>query len=435
MSQTRSLKRLGKPLLEPFSEFFRLEAASGIVLLISSAVALFLANIDWGVARHFPQVWENTFTLSVGTVQLTKTLSHWINDGLMALFFLIVGLEIKREVLAGELSSVAQAALPLAGALGGMLLPAGLFWLLNRQAPTGAGWGIPMATDIAFALAIVNLLGKRVPLALKVFLAAVAIVDDLGAVLVIAIFYTATIDTNYLLGAGGVWLTLLLLNRLGVRTLAVYLALGVVLWYLTLKSGVHATLAGVLLALTIPYRTRLTDPAAVKQRLGTMQRLMGTTTLIPRNLSEELETLSDQISSPAQRLEHGLHGLVAYLIIPLFAFCNTSLPIDIASFGQLTNPLALGIMAGLMLGKPLGIVLISFGAVRLGWASLPVGVTWWQLIGVSVLAGIGFTMSIFITLLAFEGQPAWQSEAKIAIIIASVVAGLVGYGLLRRFSR
>ena len=426
------LKNLARPLIQPFAEFFRLEAVSGIVLLMSSVVALALANSNVGIARYFPQVWDSVLAISVGGIQLSKSLSHWVNDGLMVLFFLIVGLEIKREILEGELASVKQAALPLVAALGGMLVPAALFWLINRNAPTANGWGIPMATDIAFALAIVTLLGDRIPLALKVFLTALAIVDDLGAVLVIAFFYTPAIDISHLLGAGGLWLVLLLFNRLGVRMLGLYLALGVVLWYLTLKSGVHATLAGFLLAIAIPFRTRLTDSDTVQQQLVVMQQRIQNKTVVPRDLSEELEELTEQISSPAQRLEHRLHEAVAFLIIPLFAFCNTSLLIDLNLLGSLTDPLAVGIMVGLLLGKPVGIVLLSYVAVRSGWASLPAGVSWRQLIGVGTLAGIGFTMSIFVTLLAFEGQSILQDEAKIAILVSSLLAGVLGYALLRR---
>lgn len=427
-----TIRHLTKPLILPFAEFFRLEAASGIILLVSSLLALILANSTIGVARYFPQVWDSVLAISVGSIGLTKSLSHWVNDGLMVLFFLIVGLEIKREILEGELASVKQAALPLVAALGGMLVPAVLFWVINRNTPTANGWGIPMATDIAFALAIVTLLGDRVPLALKVFLTALAIVDDLGAVLVIAFFYTPVIDTGYLLGAGGLWLVLLLFNRLGVRMLGLYLALGVVLWYLTLKSGVHATLAGVLLAIAIPFRTRLTDSDTVQKQLGMMQQRIQNKNVVPRDLSEELEELTEQISSPAQRLEHRLHEAVAFLIIPLFAFCNTSLLIDLSLLGQLTDPLAVGIMVGLLLGKPVGIVLLSYVAVRLGWANLPAGVNWRQLIGIGTLAGIGFTMSIFVTLLAFEGQPVQQNEAKIAVLVSSIIAGVMGYALLRK---
>ncbi|MGF7215749.1 NhaA family Na+:H+ antiporter [Spirosoma lacussanchae] len=434
MSNSSLLRRLGKPLLQPFAEFFQREASGGIILLLSSIVALLLANTDVGIGRYFPAIWENHFSIAVGSFQLEKSLSHWVNDGLMALFFLIVGLEIKREVLEGELASVQQAVLPMVGALGGMVLPAGLFWLVNQGTPTAGGWGIPMATDIAFALAIVNLLGNRVPLSLKVFLTALAIVDDLGAVLVIAVFYTQSIAVDYLIGAGLVWVGLLVLNRLGVRVLGVYLLLGLVLWYLTLKSGIHATIAGVLLAMAIPFRTRLTDRAAVQQRLNTIQTMVGTQSCIARDVSEELESLSEEISSPSQRLEQVLHSPVAFFIIPFFAFCNTSIAIDLSTLGQLTEPLALGVMAGLLVGKPAGVFLLCYGTVRLGWATLPADVRWSQLLGVSILAGIGFTMSIFITLLAFDGQPALQDSAKIAILLASLVAGLAGYGLLRRVS-
>lgn len=430
-----NLSKLVRPIVRPFAEFVQRETSSGIILLISSAVALLLANYDEGIARYFPAIWNDTFRISFGTFALEKSLSHWINDGLMALFFLIVGLEIKREVAEGELASPRQAVLPLLGAVGGMVFPALIYALFNRGTPTAGGWGIPMATDIAFALAVVYLLGDRVPTALKVFLTALAIADDLGAVLVIAVFYTNNLQVNYLYGAAGIWAGLLLLNRLGVRSLGTYLFFGLFLWYFTLKSGVHATIAGVLLAVTIPFRTRYSGPELtqmVQHRLDVLNAALAAGEAGPRDISEEIEALDERIGSPAQKLEQHLHGPVAFFVIPLFAFCNTSVVIQPALVGQLLSPLPLGILAGLLIDKPLIISALSWLAVRSRWASLPDGVSWRQLVGVSVLAGIGFTMSIFITLLAFDGQPEPQNVAKLAILLASLLAGATGYALLSR---
>jgi NhaA family Na+:H+ antiporter len=429
--------RFGKPLIRPFAEFFRREASGGIILLISSVLALVLANVDWGYARLFPELWESHVSLAVNDFRLDKMLSHWINDGLMALFFLIIGLEIKREVMEGELASIQQAALPLVCALGGMIVPAIAFTLFNANTPTAGGWGIPMATDIAFALAIVGLLGNRVPLSLKIFLTALAIVDDLGAVLVIAVFYTNNLQVSYLGLAGAVWVALMLINWLGGRNLIIYMLLGLVLWYAMLKSGVHATIAGVMLAVAIPFRIRYSRQEVtglIQDRLSGILDTVSTPAVSAREVSEELEALNERISSPAQRLEHYLHGVVAFFIVPLFAFCNTSLVIDVSTLNQLNEPLALGIIAGLLLGKSVGIILFAWLAIRLKLATLPIGASWRQLIGVALLAGIGFTMSIFITLLAFDGQPNVQGVAKLAVLLASLVAGLSGFFILRTSS-
>ncbi|OUJ73819.1 Na+/H+ antiporter NhaA [Hymenobacter crusticola] len=429
-----ALTQLVRPLVRPFAEFFRREAAGGIVLLCSAALALLLANTSWGIARYFPAVWDEHLGIAFNGWALDKSLLHWINDGLMTIFFLIVGLEIKREVLEGELSSWRQAALPIAGALGGMLLPALLFTLFNRGTPTASGWGIPMATDIAFALAVLQLLGSRVPLGLKIFLTALAIVDDLGAVLVIAGFYTRELHLPFLYLAAGTWATLLLLNWLGARSLWIYLPLGVLLWYFTMQSGVHATLAGVLLAGAIPFRIGHERPVLLRllnDRLNYLGDEARTTEADPRTISEELEHLATVISSPAQKLEERLHSVVSFGIIPLFAFANTSLALDASVLGELFSPLGLGILAGLGLGKPLGIGLLSWGSVRLGWATLPPGVSWRHLWGAGVLGGIGFTMSLFITLLALGEHSEGEAVAKFAILVASLLSGTVGYLLLR----
>jgi NhaA family Na+:H+ antiporter len=429
-----AVNQLVRPLVRPFTEFFRREAAGGIVLLSSSVLALLLANFDWGVARYFPAVWEQQLRIAINGFVLEKSLLHWINDGLMTIFFLIVGLEIKREVLEGELASLQKAALPMVGAVGGMVMPALLFTLFNRGTPTASGWGIPMATDIAFALAVLQLLGSRVPLPLKVFLTALAIVDDLGAVLIIAGFYTRELEFTYLFMGLGAWAALWVLNLLGTRNLWPYLLLGLLLWYFTLKSGVHATLAGVLLAMTIPFRIGHSRPALlhmIERRLAFIQDEAHAGDTDTRTISEELEALTEVISSPAQKLEQRLHSVVAFGIIPLFAFANTSLIIEPTVFRELLSPLGLGVLAGLVLGKPLGIGLLTWIAVKLGWAALPPGVTWRHLWGAGVLAGIGFTMSIFITLLALGEHSEGETVAKTAVLIASLVAGVTGYTLLR----
>ncbi|SHI32235.1 Na+:H+ antiporter, NhaA family [Hymenobacter daecheongensis DSM 21074] len=429
-----AVARLIRPLVRPFSEFFRREAAGGIVLMLSAVLALVLANTSWGPARYFPALWDEHLRIAFASVVLDKSLLHWIDDGLMTVFFLIVGLEIKREVMEGELSTVRHAVLPMAGALGGMLLPALLYYFFNRGTTTAGGWGIPMATDIAFSLAVLQVLGPRVPLGIKVFLTALAIVDDLGAVLVIAGFYTQELHLHFLYLALGTWAALLALNALGATSLFLYMPLGLLLWYFMLESGVHATLAGVLLAVAIPARINHERPVLLRlleARLRFLDDEAHGADADPRTISEELEHLSDTISSPAQKLEQRLHSVVAFGIVPLFAFANTSLVIDSSVFGELFSPLGLGIMVGLVVGKPLGIGAMAWGVVRLGWATLPSGVTWQQLWGAGALGGIGFTMSLFITLLALGEHSATEPVAKLAILVASLISGLVGYGLLR----
>jgi NhaA family Na+:H+ antiporter len=422
-------------MVRPFAGFFRREAAGGLVLLLSAGLALLLANTSWGPARYFPALWNVHLRLSLSGLVLDHTLLEWINDGLMTAFFLIVGLEIKRELLDGELASPRQAALPIAGALGGMLAPALLFTSFNHGTPTAGGWGIPMATDIAFALAVLQLLGARVPLGLKVFLTALAIVDDLGAVLVIAGFYTRELHLPFLYLALGTWAVLLAFNRVRVRSLWAYLPLGGVLWYFLLQSGIHATLAGVLLAAAIPFRIPCSRKELLR-RVDERRALPRKETHDPATnlpiISEELAGLHQRRRSPAQRLEHHLHSVVSFGIVPLFAFANTSLVITPAAVRGLLSPLGLGILAGLVVGKPLGIGAFSWLVVRLGGAALPPGVSWRQLWGAGVLGGIGFTMSIFVTLLALGEHSPGTDVAKLAILVASLTAGGLGYALLRR---
>ena len=385
-------------LLRPFETFFRLEAASGILLLLAAAVALIWSNSPLG-SSYF-HLWELKLRLGAGDLALTKTLHHWINDGLMTLFFFVVGLEIKREVLMGELAMPRRAALAIAAAFGGMVVPALLYALLNAGGPGAAGWGIPMATDIAFALGVLALLGSRAPLGLKVFLTAVAIVDDLGAVVVIALFYTAQLSWIALGAAGALLVVLMVASRAGVRSLALYAAVGFLVWLAVLQSGVHATVAGVLVAMMIPARPDASAPDA---------------------------------EAPLPRLEHALHPWVAFLIMPLFALANAG--VAVVSPGEaLAAPVTQGIVLGLVLGKQVGVLGAAWLAVRLGFAALPEQVRWPQLWGVALLCGIGFTMSLFIGSLAFP-EGVLLDQAKVGIITASVIAGIAGALVILRTGR
>lgn len=370
-------------------QFLSSQSAAGLVLIGTAVVALLIANSDLGPG------YEALLHAYAGPLSVM----HWINDGLMALFFLLVGLEIKREMLDGQLSTWSRRILPGIAALGGMAVPA-LLYLAFNMGPTARGWAIPAATDIAFALGVMSLLGSRVPASLRIFLAALAIIDDLGAVIIIALFYTAKLSVIDLAGAAMVVALLFALNRKGVRHLTPYLVLGALLWLLVLRSGIHATLAGVILALTIP-----------------MDKTPS-------------ESDSDAIS-PLHRLEHALHVPVAFLIVPLFALANAGVPFLELPAEALTAPVTLGVAAGLLLGKPLGVFGLSYLAIRLGLADAPACASRWQMFGVSLLCGIGFTMSLFIALLAFPTAPVLVSEAKIGILGGSFLAGLLGFAVLR----
>jgi Na+:H+ antiporter, NhaA family len=428
--------RLVRTVFDTFQRFAHTGASGGIVLLACTALALTWANSPW--AESYFHLWEVPVAVGAPGFGLTESLHHWINDGLMAVFFFMVGLEIKREMLVGELASLRQAALPIAAAVGGMLVPAALYALLNTGGPGSAGWGIPMATDIAFALGVLALLGDRVPLALKVFLAALAIVDDIGAVLVIAVFYTAELSWAALAVAAVAVAALLTVNRAQVRHPAPYALLGVVLWVAFLKSGIHATIAGVVLAMTIPARTRIDQRDFANQVRGGLrafERGCGLGTNVMTNSTqqeaiEQIEDACDGAQTPLMKLEHSLHGVVAFGIMPLFALANAGVRLggDLAgSFGQ---PVTLGIVLGLVVGKPLGITLASWLAVRTGVAALPTGASWRLLHGVSWLGGIGFTMSLFIAGLAFPDARLLDAS-KLGILAASVAAGLIGWLLLR----
>jgi NhaA family Na+:H+ antiporter len=419
-------------LLRPFNEFFRLEAAGGILLLVATVVALVWANSPW--AGAYTGLFATKVTAGLGELAISKPLILWINDGLMAVFFFLVGLEIKREVLAGELAEVKRAALAIGAAVGGMAFPAAFYLVFNGGGAGAAGWGIPMATDIAFALGALSLLGRRAPLALKVFLTAVAIVDDIGAVLVIALFYTSKLS----LAALAIGLALLgllaLMNRAGVRSVVPYAVVAAVIWVAFLKSGVHATIAGVLVAMTIPVSVRMPPGELVTRSRDVLENLAqhargGASVLASaeqRHALIELENGIHASVSPLQRLEHALHPWVIFGIMPVFALANAGVGLggDVAS--AFLNPVALGIIVGLVLGKQVGIMLAVWLLVRTGIAAIPANVTWRQIYGVAALAGIGFTMSLFIANLAFPGSPLLD-VAKAGILMASLISGIVGW--------
>lgn len=433
------IRPLVRLILRPFQEFARIEASSGILLLLCALVALVWANSPW--ESSYAELWHMQATVGIGSYVLSKSLLHWINDGLMAVFFFIVGLEIKREVLAGELASFRRAALPIAGAIGGMLVPAGIYSAFNLGGAGAPGWGIPMATDIAFALGALALLGNRVPFSLKVFLTALAIVDDIGAVLVIALFYTAQLSILPLILGLVVLGALVVVNRADVHDMRIYTLLGVCLWLAFLESGIHATISGVLLAMTIPAHSRIDAKEFLdKGRALLVEFAKGGTNNTSSLVSEEqqtalleLETACEQVETPLQRIEHALHPWVTYLVMPLFALANAGVSLRGDLFAAWTHPVSVGTIAGLVLGKQVGISVASWLAVKSRFASLPTGVTWLQLYGVSWLGGIGFTMSLFIASLAFR-ESQLLSSAKLGILTASLIAGVAGWLILSRIS-
>lgn len=375
-----------------FREFFNSEKSSGIVLIACTFISICLANFIIG--SDYLEFWHKKIGFTIGSFKLHLTIEHWVNDGLMAVFFLLVGLEIEREIYAGELSKIKDAALPILAAIGGMLVPALVHFGFNSGTATRNGFGIPMATDIAFALGVLSLAGKNVPLSLKVFLTALAIIDDLGAIIIIAIFYTNELQTTYLYVALGIFALLLVLNRLRIHQLVWYILPGIVMWYCMLQSGVHATITGVLLAFAIPFG-------------------------------------DGKENSPSYKLQHALHFPVAFIIVPVFALANTGIIFSVGLGDVLMDKNSLGIIAGLLIGKPLGILLLCWLGIKLRLATLPTGINWLHLTGAGILAGIGFTMSIFITLLAFN-QAELIQYSKIAILISSLVAGIIGYLFIKR---
>lgn len=376
-------------LISPIREFIQDSRAVGITLIVCTAISLFLANSAW--AAPYLAFWEKEIHAPIDGLNIPHSILHFINDGLMALFFFLVGLEIKRELVKGELSTFKTAILPIVAAIGGMVVPALFYLLVNGGTEFSHGWGVPMATDIAFSLGILSLLGKRVPISVKIFLTALAIIDDLGAILAIAIFYTENISWMYLGLALGIFAVLILLNLFKVKRPYIFFVFGLVMWYFLFNSGVHATLAGVLLAFTIP-----------------MSRL--------------------------EKLEHNLHDPVSFIIIPIFALANTAIIIPGDIIGALTSKISYGILAGLVLGKPLGIFILSYLLVKLKVADLPEGLNWHHIIGMGIIAGLGFTMSIFIAMLAFK-NPQYQIDAKLAVLLASLIAAILGYLYLFFFGK
>jgi Na+:H+ antiporter, NhaA family len=424
-------------ILSPFARFIRTESAGGIVLIAATLTALVWANSPFAESYH--HVWETSLSVGIGKYALTYSVHHWINDALMAVFFFLVGLEIKREMLVGELASLKRATLPIAAAIGGMVVPALLYAVVNAGEPGARGWGIPMATDIAFALGVLALLGPRTPLALKVFLAALAIVDDIGAVLVIAIFYTDTVSLGALGAAALLLAALAVANRLGARSPLLYLLLGILLWVAFLKSGIHATVAGVLSAMAIPARTRIDTTHFLARGRRVLDHFEaageeGRSILTNRGQQsaiEEMERSCEAAMAPLQRIEHDLQYWVAFAIIPLFALANAGVDLSGNIGAALTSRVTLGVILGLVIGKPIGITLFAWAAVRMRIASMPLGVSWSSIVGVACLGGIGFTMSLFIGGLAFPGMPALNDAAKIGIFAASLMAGLLGWTQLR----
>lgn len=386
------------PLRSTFTRFFQLEAASGLLLIAAAALALIVNNSP--LSHYYTAFLDVPVAVQIGALQIAKPSLLWINDGLMALFFLLIGLEVKRELLEGQLSKPSQVVLPGAAAIGGMVVPALIYWFINKDYPDAlGGWAIPMATDIAFALGVLALLGKRVPVSLKLFLMTLAIIDDLGAIIVIAVFYSSELSGVSLLLAAACLIALIAMNRMGVIKVAPYMIVGLILWVCVLKSGVHATLAGVTLAFCIPLRTKNSE------------------------------------TSPLMSIEHTLHPWVAYAILPLFAFANAGVSLAGVSLHSFVSHVPMGIAAGLLIGKTLGVFGLTWIAIKTGMAALPAGANWGQVFGVAILCGIGFTMSLFVGSLAFVAGSDYVGMDRMGILTGSILAALIGYGVTLFFSR
>jgi len=434
-----SLEKAWHDALTPFEEFVHDEASSGLLLMACAILAMVAANT--GLVHFYEAALHTELSINIGPYSMSRTIHHWINDGLMALFFLMVGLEIKREVLIGELAEIRKAVLPIGAAIGGMVIPALIYTSINSGTDASGGWGIPMATDIAFAVGVLALLGNRIPKPLIAFLLALAIVDDLGAVIVIALFYTA--DINLLaLGFAGIALVMLIgINRLGVRNPLPYMLIGFFMWLGMMESGIHATLAGVLTALTIPADSRFKGADFSEKITALMARFKKADNpqrSILENSEQQaimqtMENYVHNMESPLQRVEHGMHLWVSFLIVPLFALANAGITINFSELGNMiAHPVTMGISIGLVAGKVLGVFGFSWIIVKMGWSSLPDRVTMPMIGGVSLLAGIGFTMSIFIAGLAFSEQMNYLLNAKVGIILASLISGVAGYLVLRK---
>lgn len=419
----RSDRFLARSLVRPINRFLHIEASGGLLLGVAAVIALVWANSPWSAS--YEQLWTTELSLDLGGHVITEDLRHWINDGLMTLFFFVIGLEIKQEATSGQLDSLRRAAVPIAGALGGMLVPAALYLAFTAGTPGSAGWGIPMATDVAFALGVLALLGSRVPPQLKVLLLGLAIVDDIGAIIVIAVFYSSGLSLSWLAAATGGLVLVALLRRVGVRYLPVYVLLGMGIWLATFESGVHATIAGVALGLLAPARPFL-------QRVDA-DRIAGELSADQRVTAGEVRSISFRLreSVPVtERLQDLLHPYTSYVIVPLFALANAGIVVsnDILSEAA-TSRVTIGVMAGLVLGKVIGVAGAIAIATRLGVGRLPIGVNLRHIVGMAGLAGIGFTVSIFVAGLAFE-SPELTDQAKIGVLAASAVAGVLGTAIL-----
>lgn len=423
-----------KAFLSPFQKFLKIESLSGLLLLGATILALIWANSPW--SESYQTVWNYKIGFTSDSFELNKPLILWINDGLMAIFFFLIGLEIKREFLIGELNTMKKVAFPLFGAFGGMVFPVLLYFILYANPETLQGWGVPMATDIAFALAVLKILGDRVPLSLKVFLTAFAIVDDIGAVLVIAVFYSENIQFPLLAIAFGMLMVLYFLTFKGIYSKFIMLIFGVIIWTLFLKSGIHPTLAGILLAFSVPIRQKITTPFFVEQLESMTQNFKRASILKLPILSKEqiehidtLEEWTKKYHSPLQHLEHSLHDWVAYFIIPIFALSNAGVMFN-SAYG-LEGALIINLIICLIFGNSIGITSIVLLAKKMKLIQIPDDINNNHIIGVSFLAGIGFTMAIFIASLAFKDSPAYIDSAKIGILIGSMISAIIGYAILR----
>jgi NhaA family Na+:H+ antiporter len=428
---SRSQRALARRVAQPLQSFLEAESSSAILLLGAAAIALVWANSPF--RESYRDLWETVVTIRVGGWEISEDLRHWINDALMALFFLVVGLEIKRELLTGELRDPRTAALPVIAAIGGMLVPAGIYAALNAGGEGSSGWGIPMATDIAFALGVLTLAARYAPTSLKPFLLTLAIVDDIGAIVVIAIFYSEGVAFEPLLVAAGVVVLTIVLQRFDVRSSILYVALGVATWIAVYESGVHPAIAGVVLGLLTPavpfQRPSAVSEEAIRVARTTEDRPEPPDADAPQWL--RLAWLSREAVSPLARVEAGLHPWTSYLIVPLFALANAGVELSADALrAATTSRITLGVLLGLVVGKVVGVTLASAVAVRTGLGRLPAGCAWGHVIGVAAVAGIGFTVSLFITDLAFS-EPALAVEAKIGILVASAVAGALGFAILR----
>jgi Na+:H+ antiporter, NhaA family len=436
MKRSKTMAKSAR-IISPFQRFFQKFVQGSYPLFAAAVAAVIWVNISH---ETYHGVWHTEVAFSLGSFQISRSIAHWIDEALMAVFFFAVGLEIKREFLVGELSSAKKALLPVMAALGGMIVPAAIYAIFNYHTPSAKGWGIPMATDIAFSLAVLALLGRRIPFGIKLFLSAFAIADDLGAVIVIALFYTASLNWSSLMVGGVFVIGLFIANRLWVRSSLVYLLLGIGLWFCILKSGVHATVAGVLVAMFIPARAKYDTDVFIKaveamlDKLRSCEASCGFSILLNRehlNAVQAIDLACRDVETPLQQLEHTLEPWIAYVILPLFALANSGILFEGFDFLQaVSHPITLGVFAGLVLGKPVGIALFSLFAIEVFNIRLTSGVTKRHVIGVSFLGGIGFTMSLFITGLSFV-DPEKIALAKFAIVFASILSGILGFLVLR----